>query len=253
MSSFLAVSSLNATPKTKKTLKASKAKKRKNIPTHRETDVAASRKHVSPRRNVYFWPGARLKMQSKSTSDRLFRHAVFNFAKPLARFLKTSPKPRRNAPCELCAFFLMIFAVSSLHFPTFYRETKTAKIQFRTPFLGSKHRKRIKVSRNEALQRVGILKREISSANAPSHPHVYDHVRSTVPLASVPQKCDFDLYEASVSRDFNQEQGVGVSQPRPAPRPRASGLGSDHQQKYTEVSRNEAFQKVRTAKHEPES
>ena len=158
-------------------------------------------------------------MQSKSTSDRLFRHAVFNFAKPLARFLKTSPKPRRNAPCKSRAFFLMIFGVSSLPFPAFYRETKAAKKQFRTPFLGSKHRTRIKVSRNEALQRVRILKREISSANAPSHPHVYDHVKSTVPLASVPQKCVFDLYEASVSREFSKEQGVGASQARPAPRP----------------------------------
>jgi len=113
----------------------------------------------------------------------------------------------------------MIFAVSPLPFPAFYRETKAAKKQFRTPFLGSKRRKRIKVSRNEALQKVGLLKREISSANAPYHPHVYDHVKSTVPLASVPQKCDFDLYEASVSREFNQEQGVGASQTRPEPRP----------------------------------
>ena len=92
MSSFLAVSSLNTTPKTKKTLKVSKAKKRKNIPTRRETDVAASRKHVSPRRNVYFWPGARLKMQSKSTSDRLFRQAVLKFAMPFARFFLNEPE-----------------------------------------------------------------------------------------------------------------------------------------------------------------
>jgi hypothetical protein len=126
---------------------------------------------------------------------------------------------QKTPPEFLEAFFFMIFAVSSLPFPTFYRETKAAKKQFRTPFLGSKHRKRIKVSRNEALQKVGILKREISSANAPSHPHVYDHVKSTVPLASVPQKCDFDLYEASVSRGISKEQGVGVSQPRPEPRP----------------------------------
>ena len=94
-------------------------------------------------------------------SDRFFRHVVLKFAMPFASFLKTSPKPTRNGRRKSRGFFLMIFGVSPLSFLSFHRKVKVAKKQFWTPFLDSKHQKRIKVSQNEAFQKVGRPNREL--------------------------------------------------------------------------------------------